>query len=426
MTEPKRQPIEEEIDLYYYWLIIKKRWKLIFCLFLVSVLGSGLWGYFFIPKFFHVTASINLGRIQIDGKVFPVASLADIQQLINTGSFIKKILSGLKLDETKYGPRLAGNLAFESKEGSESVVIKYDTPEPELGKIIVQKMISEIQDTFNPRAASYRKSKEAEMEKVKGMADTLEYRQANTKFDIQKMIQEIEKKEKITQIKINIEKLEKANLADRIRSLTMQKKNMIEMKERLAAISSTFENHTKTLLNQGKPDLARNPGNNDWTAAFLFANSLQQSLGYLSLNYDRIRQCEWAIGKDQEKIDTLNLKMKKRDDAIQTLTVTEKANLQNIRIAIEQLKLQRDQEIPSEIRKIKNEVETLAAEKERIKGIEVVAPPDFFKSYITSNRRILAFGSGIVSILVGVFLVVFLEWEQKYSLSFSNKMKDKP
>ena len=53
---------DDEIDLYPYWLAIRKRWKMIFTFVLIAVIVAGV-ATRYLPKVYRVNALISLGRV---------------------------------------------------------------------------------------------------------------------------------------------------------------------------------------------------------------------------------------------------------------------------------------------------------------------------------------------------------------------------
>ncbi|NLE30313.1 MAG: hypothetical protein GX629_11660, partial [Phycisphaerae bacterium] len=180
---------EDEIDLYPYWMAIKKRWLMIVFLTLAGVAG----GYIatrYMTRIYRANALISLGRIESGGRVATVASLADINQMIESGSLQKKIAESFKAkypQETISGSALRNNLSAQASDKSEYIALKFDFANPELGVRVLNKFIQELQNTFDRRTENARKSVAAEIARKKNEIGNIEFQKGKLELKLKQL-----------------------------------------------------------------------------------------------------------------------------------------------------------------------------------------------------------------------------------------------
>ncbi len=403
----------EEIDVYQYWLVIERRWKLILILFLVPVVLASI-ATMYMARTYRVTAVINQGRVvggELNERIASVATLADIQQIIASGSLVKPILSSLNLKEDKYGLSLGGNLSLEAKENSENILIRFDTADPELGVKILARLISEIQRTFNQRADNYRQFQKAGIAKAEAAIKLLQVDREKGNLEIQKLTQEITKKERLAQINTTLFTNERTSTTNQINSLTERIKGIMAIKDRLTAVSAKLEPNTLDLAN-AKSQLTGNAGKDNVLVSILYANTVQQNLNFLTLYYDMIRKFEVEARDYEERIVRLKNDLSTMDERIKEVAVTKEAEVKDLQTKIAETKLQIDKFIPSEIEKISSEVEALKVRMNMIEGIKVVAAPDFANVPIGPKRRVIVSAVAAASLVASILLAFLLEWRK--------------
>ncbi|MFA5865488.1 MAG: Wzz/FepE/Etk N-terminal domain-containing protein [Phycisphaerae bacterium] len=410
MRERENQFHEDEIDLYRYWMIIRKRWKLIFVLFLVSV-ASSVAVSFYLPKIYRVTATINMGRIEVGDRTVPVINFADIQQIVSSESLLKKILSSLPVDASKKTSDLAFRISVENNTNSENVLLKLDTSDPERGKKVLTRIISEIQEKYNHRAENYRQLKDAEINKLKETINKIQFQDDKIDLSIQRRTQEIEKKEKTAQIDINLLNNEKDNITNQIKYLKEQNKSIEVSRDKLLQILPNMEQNTRQLLKE-KNELAKSINKEGIMTSILYASNLQQSINFLTLDYERLKEYEVEINKNKAQAEKLSTQLKNQDEKLKNLLLIRDSDIKSIRRTLQELKGQKEKEIQSEIGKVNTDIAGLQARKNMIEDIEIFSPPDYFATPVKSNNKLMVIGAGLISIFVGIFLAFFLEWQK--------------
>lgn len=401
MNVQDEAPRMDEIDLYPCWLRIKKYAGRLIALALVAAIAAGLVSSYYLPKIYRVNAAVSLGRIEAGGRIVGVARLADLQQLVGMGSFNKNVLSNLNLNGASSKLNLGSRIVMESTEGSESVVLSYDTANPDQAVQILREVIKEIQRTYNQRVEVFRQLKEADMTKIREAISLLEYKRERLKLETDNLTQEIRKRRELADVEIAARKHEQAKISDQIRCLADRKAKALAIRGKLDNLSLAMEDNTQALL-KSKADLARDANTGEVLASILFANNVQQNIGLLGLDYERIRNCDLAASQAQEQIDNLTGQMKQIKEDIKTITITADADIRSMGFALEQLKLRHDKEIPAEIRKVGGDLERLRAERDMTTGIEVVAAPDFLNRPVRPDPKHYAAGAGALSLLIGV------------------------
>jgi len=405
---------EQEIDLYQYWLIIEKRWKLILGFVLIAVIAASVF-LKFQPKIYCVTTMINQGRIATintgGDRGVPIASPADIQQLIGSGSFAKPILRSLKMDESLYESSLLKNVTTEIKDNSEYILIKYETAKPEEGKKILGKLIQELQTVLNKRITSYQNFQETEMAKVREASKLLEYEIEKCKIEIKTLTDQIESKNRLARINSAIFVNEKNGLKDQIDRLNSRIKTIRVLKEKLVSISSTLEQNTQDLI-KGKSSLLQNAGKDGVIASILFSNNLQQNINSLNYGYERIKKYEIEANDCEDQILQLKNQMISLDEKIKEVLTKTELETQELKGKIQENQLKIAKIIPAEIGKMKSEIDALEVRKNMIEGISTIADPDYVNIPVKPQKRPIVLAAGAVAFFAGILVAFFLEWRR--------------
>jgi hypothetical protein len=409
------QPIqssEEAIDLYPYWVAVKKRWRSITLFFIITVaITTAI--TFLMPKVYRVNAIISLGRIGEKDRIGQVANLADIQQIISSGNFTKKIVSSLKMNSDTDIKNITNNLTMESKPDSENVVIKYETAKPDQGIKIIQQVIDEITQKYNHRVNIHQKSKEAEIEKLAETLKTTAFNAEKIDLEISDANNEIQKLTKIFQVNLAVKTNEKASVSEQINRLKERIKTTTVTHDKLVEMSAVLENKMK----EPAPEKTKDPGQDQKEKALssiiLSNNQQQQNINLLNVNYDRIKEYEVQINEWQDQTDKLSTKLITLEEQLKGITIESDFSINTAKAKIQNLKLQKEKALPIEIGKINDEIALMRAQKEMIEGIQVIAPPDYLNIPIKPQKRVIVMGAGGLAILIGLFLSLFLEWLQE-------------
>ncbi len=411
MSDNTYQSYEDEIDLYRFWQAVRKRYKLILALFLLMVIGAKIYTTHFMAKIYQITATIKLGRVDAgDGRLAYSATLDDIQQIVSTGSFTKKIVSALNLDELRYTSSINNGISIQANKNSELINIVYETSEPERGVQILDKLIDEIQAIYAPRAENKRKALDAEIQKSLGNITLLENKIQGIKLDIENQNEAIRKKQEIIKSDSNLAKQEQLNFQRGIDRLKKRAVMLNESKSKLLQTLATLEANTRDLLKE-KSDMAKNPGKEGVLSSILLTNNLQQNLSMISQTYEQLKNYEIELDKTQELMDQYQGQKDALDETIIKQTATSEIELIGLRQGIQKLKLQQENDIPAEIKKINKEIDKLRTQQELVEGIVVIAEPDYVKKAIKPKKTMIVVISGFVALFGGVFLAFVREWQ---------------
>ncbi len=414
MGNRENQLYEEEINLYEYWLVIRKHLVLIFSLVLVSMVGVVLWTQTF-KKSYAVTTAISLGRIEIDGKVSPVTNLADIQQILNSGSFINHIVSSLKLEEKQYLSSLRDGVEAQAKDNTENVLFTYQTSEPKVGIKIMEKLTEQLQKTYNHRVEFYRKKKDMEIKKLCEKIVGLEAVRDRVNLDIEQGKKDIEKNNNSMQITTNINHnniqgftMQVNYLKERINALNVDKKKVLDQ-------CADLEKKLDSNVNPANFSSSPKSGPDTTLSGVLQASYQFQLLNLLTSNYARVQALTKEVDAAQTRILTLNLQLNNLKEALKQATLDNtKANV-GIELKIQGLETKKNKEIFSEIQQVKNEEAALKSQQEMIEGITVISTPDYLNIPLKSKRSTYLGLALFASLALGTILALILEWgKQKH------------
>jgi uncharacterized protein involved in exopolysaccharide biosynthesis len=151
--EYKTDNYEDNINLYDYIKVIW-RWKFIIIgIVILSVIAALVRSYMITPVY-RVTASLSPGAIEeldpetMKVELVPVAKIDEMVSFINGGIYNPKIFNALNI------PPFV--LQFTAKKHGEAYIINvsYDTTDPEQGEIIMRELLNQIEKSFSWKITS--------------------------------------------------------------------------------------------------------------------------------------------------------------------------------------------------------------------------------------------------------------------------------
>ena len=403
---------EDEIDPYRYVLAIRKHWVLILVLFAIG-LGAGYLTARYLPKTYRVTTLIDLGQIigQDPERIGPVASLTDIQQMIDTSGFIREILEALHLPEVPYARQITSGLSVRRDANAANLVLTLDTLEPKLGKKVIAHLSKILCRTFNYRTEAHRKAWSSEIGKLQGEIGVLEAKQAMAEFDIQKFKQAIENQKKTGEASVNMLQHESQGLKARVKELKTRISTVGLSRDQLKDMAIPLKSNAQNLLT-GKGQLAQIGEKEGSLAMMLLANQIQQNLNLLLDDFDRIKRTEIEISTFQEQMAEMTARTATLEEQSKETALKSELEIQRLTNEMQSREVEKNKNLPAEIAKVKSEIDGREAQKAMIEDIKVVVPPDFMQQPVKPNRGLLVSVSGVVSLMLGVFLVFGLEWRK--------------
>lgn len=272
--EEKRRIDDEEINLYDYFMVIRKRLKLILGIFLIALLVAGVIS-FLMPSVYRVSAMITPGYLFVDdletGRLttVPIDTLENIIASINNDGYNAGIIESLKLDPAE----AAIDLNAEILRDAEIIRITHYTGDISLGKRIVDELLNQIDKFYSDRVSINRgglgasiRIVENEIKKREGQKESLriqktEVANENKEIENQKTMIETQKR-MIGLQKKTIETQKEVINNDKIK-LSNQKVRLTHDKDRLANAKKgilsniKFENERLALLKGAEKELMK-------------------------------------------------------------------------------------------------------------------------------------------------------------------------
>jgi hypothetical protein len=393
---------DEEIDLYPYWLAIRNRWKMIAGLVLIAVVGAGV-ATRYLPKVYRVNALISLGRVEMSGRTQPLATLDDINQMMGSGNLLKKITTACHLDETQVGAALEKGLSAEAKKDSEYVFLKYDTAKPDEGIAILNALITEIQNSYNPRTENYRKAKDSEINKLKEDIAAVEFQRSKMEVKIKQLLTQIDQRKRLAQISTQTLESQKASILAQIKNYEDRIRALTSAKAQMGSMTATLEQNTQDLL-KGKSAFAQASTGEGLLASLLFSNNLQQNITAMNLSKEKLTEYDMDMSDARKEIDLLKIEQAVVEGQIKETVVQTEFEIGKLQIAVRENELEMEKSIPAEIAKVTNGMQSLEIQKSMIEGITVVADPDYFNIPIKSKKNVIISTAILLSFLTGIIL----------------------
>jgi uncharacterized protein involved in exopolysaccharide biosynthesis len=402
---------EDEIDLYQSWLVIRKSWKLIVVLFIVFVAGAAIYSRQ-LPRVYRVNTIVSLGHVEIDGRATTLANLTDVTQMINSGSFLKKLIKSLNYDEKQYGPEFENAIVIDAKENSQNIMLRYDTADPPKAIAILDVLIRELQNTYQPRVTSYRDSINAKIANLKEDIRTTEFQSNKMLVQIDRFKAKIEEERSLAKVREKAFLAQRAGLMEQIKDRQEQLKELESIKTRQTNAIPEFERNTRNLL-EGKEKLTTQPSGEGMITTLLLSNNMQQNIYLINELYDQIKKSDLDINKAKDSIHEVNLKAETLLQKIEENKIQSNMKISELQASVQGAKLEVDQSFPADIGKIKTEISQLDSQKATIEGIKVVTPPDYFAVSLKTKRNMLIGGSGAASLFVSVCLAFMINWSRE-------------
>jgi hypothetical protein len=399
-SEKKNVINDDEIDLSVYWQAIVRRWKLISVLVLASIVVASI-AVQYLPKIYRINAIISLGRV--DGK--PLANLDDISQMMSSGNLVKKVTTTLHLDERVVGTALESGISAQSKKDSEYVFLEYDTADPNMGIQILDQLISEIQKAYHSRTENYRKSKEAAIDRLKEEITAFEYQKGKAEIKINQLKTQVSQRKQLALINDQTLKKQKVGIADQIKNYQQRIAAITDAKNQLNSLSSTLEQNTQDLL-KGKTVFAQTTTGEGVLASLLFSNNLQQNITAMNQNKGQLADYDMAINDARKAMDNLTVEQAIVDGAIKKIQLQAEMEIDKLKSSITETELEIKKSLPSEIGKIKNDIQGLEAAKAMIEDITVIAQPDYLNKPVKPKKRMIVTGSAGLALFFGLILAI--------------------
>jgi len=122
---------EKEVDLRDYLRMIKKRWKIILIIFLVSTITSGVVS-FLLPKTYESIAMVKIGRMRNNLLEEP----STVMEIFKTKPILEKVAEELNVPVTQEkSGELASKIKMKEKSGLLEIRGKGGTPEAAMGLV---------------------------------------------------------------------------------------------------------------------------------------------------------------------------------------------------------------------------------------------------------------------------------------------------
>jgi DNA repair exonuclease SbcCD ATPase subunit len=397
---------EDEIDLYPYFLAIRKRWKMIFILVLIAVLGAYIaTGY--LPKVYRVNALISLGRVELGDRIQPVATIDDINQFISSGNLLKKIAAACKLDADRVGSTLEKGLSAEAKANSEYVFLKYDTAQPEQGLTILNALITEIQKKYNPRTENYRLAKDSEIDRLQEEIVNIQSQQNIIELTNKQITKKIEQKNKIAEINKQTLETQKAAILTQIRNCEDKIQILEETQSELAQVTTAPSSYKPAAM-EGETNNAKADKIDNLITALLVANNIQQNIAAMNQSRQKRLEYDLAIRDARKEIEQLKSELAKIDGQIIASAMQTATEIDELETMIEKNELEMKKNIPAKIATVKHNMQRLKIQKSMIEGIEVIAEPDYLNDPIQSKRKMIMVISAFMAIFVGICMAIVM------------------
>jgi outer membrane murein-binding lipoprotein Lpp len=412
MGEPQIHTESEEIDLYAYWLALKKRRKLIGAIVVVAV-SLAVIGSVALPKTYKVTASITQGRLfwsADTGTFVDLASRDDIVDLINKGVLNKKIIASLSLDEKKYARKLNNGIQATASPGGKLIYLTFVTDEPNEGKLILSEFIRILKDTYNSRAENFRAGITADVQKEEQDVKLFEVESETVAVDMQDIERQVEMVKKTTEIGIATKTQERDSSKEQVTYFQEGIAALRATKERLGRTLEMMEKNTHDLLD-GKTEFVKTPEAGKEIAYLLFANNLQVNLAAVNSGYELLKACDSDINDYQQKISKLTAQIKTLDEDIKQLNIDKESSLKRLSQDKEKLVLTKNEGLPAKIKQAQSSISRLQLKKEMVEEITPVAVPDYLNLPAESKTKLYIAAATALSMLGAILIVFFLEWE---------------
>jgi hypothetical protein len=410
---------DDEIDLSRFWVIFRRRWKMIVGVSLlacvVAYIGSG-----FLKKRYAVSSIISLGRIEggIDGKYLSLATVSDVQQAIQSPSTINGICKTMNLELKDFAASIRDGIAIEGKDGGEKAVLVYKTSEPEKGISILEQLITETKRAYNSRAEIMLASKDMEIKKLNKSLTEQKSRKEIILLEINQLESQVLRYEKKYQVDINVQTNELENIRSQRTYFQVQEKNLIENRNKLMAFGRELEDKfRKPLPKKPEKNIAEK---NDTISGFIQDTTQLQIMNLLTLNYQREKNLDEEILRIRERIYDLDLREKNLKESLKDRESIHNYEMKELKINQDKLLLRRDKEIPASIEYIQNEIAKQKTQKALIEPLQVINRPDYLDIPIGTRRLTYVMIAGVMSLILTFGIFCVSDFKQEGNVAFDN------
>ncbi|HEB02829.1 MAG TPA: hypothetical protein ENI12_06310, partial [Nitrospirae bacterium] len=256
----------DTVDVYEILQALKKRYKLIAGIFLVSV-ALAVAAILLLPPVYMVSATLAPGWLQMDTNNQPVLvdSPENIKSTVNNGAYSSRIIKSLGLDPLEHSDMVVD--ASTTKAGN-VVLLKYETEDTEVGARILGKLISLLDETYSSRISNRKDTVDNSILHIRNnMENILKSKQmlGNDKKTL------INSKKKLAN---------KKNMLDS--ELQMINEKLLIMEKQNKRLTAELENirQNTTLLRKQRDELPGSANKADPVSMILYSNTIQQNLAY--------------------------------------------------------------------------------------------------------------------------------------------------
>ncbi len=389
--------VEREVDLYELFLIIKRKWKLILSIFLVSVLLTGIIS-FLSPPLYRIKVTIVPGWLDktAEGRVILVDSVENIISAIENGSYNMNIIKALRIQDDLSLDDL--EFEVERSEDSDVIHISNDAFDSSLGRNISEELLAQIKVFYNDRV-------ELRKEKI----DKLIHLLRNKILAIKNKVINVENEK--DQIKNDKSKVE--NEKKRIKKeIELLKEKIAVLKETGAALTSQLlyvKENTK-VMGEEKKALLKESGQKNAMALLLYSNTIQQNISYIDRLSSQIGQNKLELQRALTDIDKFELKLMDKD-----------TDLKNLDLKLDKLDI-KTKDVEAEINNSEQLIKSRELDKQLIEGVRVLQQPTVDPTPVKPKIKRNILIAALASLFFGVILSLFIEWfDEKKQASHEGK-----
>ena len=159
-----------EIDLYEYLMVLRKRWPTVVGILVFALTAAGAVSLL-LPKVYRVKAAVMPPILGIsDSRPLYAVSPEDLAALIREGTFDAEVIRKLKLKEQEL--RIKATV----KRNGSTVILSYDTANPDLGVKVLKGLIVSISQRYDEVVSKWRETIDQQIASFKDEEVALENR----------------------------------------------------------------------------------------------------------------------------------------------------------------------------------------------------------------------------------------------------------
>ncbi len=347
----------DTVDVYEILQVLKKRYKLIAGIFLVSV-ALAVAAVLLLPPVYRVSATLAPGWLGVTeaGNIIYIASPEAIGSMVENEVFNAEISKELGLDE-----ETADELEFHAvrPKNTNVIILSIENKDTELGINAMEALLKQIIGTSSERLETRRAIHDSNVESLRNNISEIK----NKKLAI--LGQKVSVRSDLEFMKKKIALLEATE-----RSLLSQ---VVEV-----------EANTKLIVGQREGVLNSTKAGGEALPLLLYSNTIQQNISYI----DRLR-----TRLDNNLLD---------QEASAKDIVKIKQNLKNLDLDLKN----RDLEIGNKRQAIMIQNQQKAA----IEGMKTLQKPTVSPKPVKPRKKLVVALAGFASLFFGVFLAFFMEW----------------